>query len=457
MMRRRSKRRINQNEWHQNSERNGPSASATEFRCEQADSELKILQREVWSEASPLDAVVWSRGLPDDVYCTILAHLPLSSFLRLRTVCKSWNSMTKDKSFLEACSRISSQNPSLLLMDNDNCWTYEPAVNDWKSIPLSFFKPHDDSHGPAYVVSSAGGKILLLRRCRLLLYNPLNDSLKLLPPMLDMEPRELPAVFDIHIIGMFVTEDGTSDAINILVMNKRTNEEGIEGDFVDYDSFEPFVSQVYDSRTESWKMKVDFKPLFKWSISSAAMSNTKLLCVTTCKRNPQPSHLAIYSVVSDTADAWRRENIAMPHERLPLVSPHLFTHRGTLMLVAALPTYESRNERFPVWNNVIIWKLSRYSTPVETDGHWERLMEFEPKDLNDELWNTTTESFFFLTGGDYIYFGSRSGSSVGMINLRSHTWRLLPSFPGITSHFGNSILNMNLQTFLFQPRFDLVL
>ncbi|KAG6546530.1 hypothetical protein Mapa_012079 [Marchantia paleacea] len=455
MTRRQNKRRKFQNDWHQNTERSGPSGSATEFRWERADSELKILQREVWSEASPLDAVVWSRGLPDDVYCTILAHLPLSSFFRLRTVCKSWNSMPKDNSFLEACSRISSQIPSLLLMDNDNCWTYEPAVNDWKSIPLSFFKPHD-SHGPAYVVSSAGGKVLLLRRCRLLLYNPLNNSLKLLPPMLDMEPRELPTVFDIHIIGMFVTEDGTSDAINILVMNKRTNEEEIEGDYIDYDSFEPFVSQVYESRTDSWKMKVDFKPLFKWSISSAAMLNAKLLCVTICKRNSQLSHLAIYSVRPDAPDAWQREKIGMPHERLPLVSPHLFTYRGTLMLVAALPTNESRNEQFPVWNNIIIWKLSRCSTPYETDGHWERLMEIEPKDLNDELWNTSSESFFFLSGGDYIYFGSRSGSSVGMINLRSHTWRLLPSFPGITSHFGNSIHKMNLQTFLFEPRFGLV-
>ncbi|OAE21932.1 hypothetical protein AXG93_242s1130 [Marchantia polymorpha subsp. ruderalis] len=413
----------------------------------------KYIKREELAEDTVLDQAVWSKGLPDDVFCTILARLPLSSFIRFRTVCKSWNAIVHDPLFLEASSRVSNRQTCLVLRSREQDVMYEPGTNNWLPIPASFFHAGNESHYG--VIASCGGLVLLSHRCRLMLFNPLNKSKKNLPPMIDMDQSDLPTVSDVDVIGMYLEVE--AKYISILVTDKITNavthsDEDDECDEYDesyYEGREPFAAQVYNSRTNSWEMRGTFDPEYQLSILNAALLDDTLHCLTEAA-DPNMSHiynqLAIYSILKDI---WDEDAIEMPDDERALVSPHLFTNTGRLLLVAARTiTGGPWNNELPLWNNIIIWELQAVEPEV---FQFVRKLEIEPQEVQKELLNIRVGDLFFLSEGDFVYFGSKLGSTLGMINVKSQTWRLLPPIPDYDHYDFRS----QPKKFLFQPRIDL--
>ncbi|KAL3683183.1 hypothetical protein R1sor_001205 [Riccia sorocarpa] len=414
----------------------------------------KYVGREILPENTVLDTEVWGRSLPNDVFCIILARLPMSSMIRFRTVCKAWYEMLKDPNYLDACSRLPPRAPSLVLKNEQTCFLYEPQTDRWMWIPDSFFQP--ETEAKFQVVDSKGGRILLKRHYRLLLFNPLNRCKRGFPPMLDLDhdTHDIPVANEVYVAGMYI--DDFSKVLHVLVLDKKTNyeppDEDDEGDTDDAeDGLEPFLAQTYDSVSNSWEMVGVFNPEYELSIENAALVDGFLHCLTKAiKPHMYYNRLAIYSVLRDV---WDEDVIDMPEEDQELVAPRLFTHGRKQLLAAALidKSCVRMAGDFPRWRNLIVYELRMIHPPV---SQWVRILEIEPRIVQELLWHVNAEDLVFLPEGDFLYFGSRTGSSLGLIELKTFSWRSLPVFPGYTPY--DARRSKTYAPFLFEPRFELV-
>lgn len=417
----------------------------------------------MWSRETEieLEEEVWSRGLPDDVFCTVLAFLPLSSFIRMRCVCKKWSLMAQDQNYIDAFSRVPPQEPSLFLTRREReglYWAYEPALNAWTCLPSSFFKPNV-TEGACYQVTTAGGRLLFMRSSphySLMVYNPFNKTQRTLPPMFDMSGSlGLPSASEIHVMGMYV--DTVEKYYNILVVDRRftklCDDDPIDSE--DDDELEPINSQIYDSRTCAWEMIEEFNPYYELRMLNAALFANTLHCLTV---SPQLSstqldcsvvdELAVYTVFPE---GWEHGTLRVPTQDQALVAPHIFSTRGRPMLAAAVPQRGPCNQTFPVWKGIIIWELEMVDA---VEDKWVKLTEIDLQEV--ESFTVSKESFMFLSEWDSLYFGSNTGSSLGVINIHTRSWRLLPPFPGYVLQGGAHVDAKKFQAFVYEPRFDLV-
>ncbi|KAL2608154.1 hypothetical protein R1flu_026727 [Riccia fluitans] len=321
------------------------------------------------------------RSLPSDVFCTVLARLPVNSMMRFRTVCKAWNEMPKDPNFLDAWSRLPPRAPSLVLKREETCFRYEPDTDKWMSIPDSFFQPANE---PKFqVVNSKGGRLLLKRHYRLVLFNPVNRSKRNLPPMLDLdhETHDTPIANEVHVVGMYVND--SSKAFHVLVLDKNTNYAPPDEDEVDSDEDGLENASLVDGTSHCLIKAINPHILY--------------------------NQLSVYSVLEDV---WVEDIIDMPEEDQELIAPHLFRYGSKQLLAAALIDREWAYVMgdFPRWKNLVVYELNMTRPPVH---HWGRMLEIEPRVVQKLLWHMNVEDFVFRPECDFLYFGSRTGSTWG--------------------------------------------
>jgi hypothetical protein len=148
--------------------------------------------------SSTMDADLWC-NFPDILIEDILPRLPLPSLFRFRTVCKAWNALIQEPRFLTACGRSAASNAnwgnswfyfSASECSNDGL-TFDPeGPGKWYKIPKLFggLLGHDGfslcaAHGglACFISKFDARGYMTLAVC-----NPLTNSWRTLPPMLEM-------------------------------------------------------------------------------------------------------------------------------------------------------------------------------------------------------------------------------------------------------------------------------
>eukprot|EP00268_Persea_americana_P022719 TRINITY_DN2255_c0_g1_i2.p1 TRINITY_DN2255_c0_g1~~TRINITY_DN2255_c0_g1_i2.p1 ORF type:complete len:343 (+),score=51.91 TRINITY_DN2255_c0_g1_i2:416-1444(+) len=136
---------------------------------------------------------IWAL-LPEDLLNEILARIPPFFIFRMRSVCKRWNSILQDNSFLKFHSRVPSHGPCLLTFWRNSqipqCSVFSLPLKSWYKIPFSFLP-----EWAFWLVGSSGGLVCFSGldglTFKTLVCNPLTQTWRTLPSMHFNQQRQL--------------------------------------------------------------------------------------------------------------------------------------------------------------------------------------------------------------------------------------------------------------------------
>lgn len=197
----------------------------------------------------------------------IFRRLPVPKVCQMRCVCKKWHSLPRTPLYINLSSRATLEKPylSFLVIERGQLVlsTYSPSLSKWFKRPLTFlrnffiFPTRECSFvagdGGLFCVASTvnGG-------CFFVVVNPISKKWRKLPPI----PQQRPSFY---FRGMHV--DRKSRTYKLLVRGR------IEGSDI-------WKTNVYDSRTHSWKVGSDMPPNFchPWSVN-CTFCNGRFYCL----------------------------------------------------------------------------------------------------------------------------------------------------------------------------------
>ncbi|XP_020574287.1 F-box only protein 13-like isoform X2 [Phalaenopsis equestris] len=95
--------------------------------------------------------------LSQDLLERVLSWLPASSFLRLRSVCKRWSSVSTSPTFQIACSQISFRDPWFLMVDHElnQSVIFDTSEGNWKGL----IRPTGFSQAKQIAIASCDGLV----------------------------------------------------------------------------------------------------------------------------------------------------------------------------------------------------------------------------------------------------------------------------------------------------------
>ncbi|KAJ6369813.1 hypothetical protein OIU76_028126 [Salix suchowensis] len=141
---------------------------------------------------------IWAM-LPEDLLNEILLRVPPFMIFRLRSVCKRWNSILQDSSFLKFHSQVPSHGPCLLTfwknLQTPQCSVFSLPLKAWYRIRLHFC--HSGHFGwlvlqeALFVFSGLDGITFKTLVC-----NPLTQTWRTLPGMHNNQQRQMIMVVD---------------------------------------------------------------------------------------------------------------------------------------------------------------------------------------------------------------------------------------------------------------------
>lgn len=432
------------------------ASECLEFRQSYDHHDSDQQQREVLDYRSGL----WSH-LPEQVMERILAFLPLPSFFRFRSVCKRWNSLMYSSRFLEICSQIggtTTTRPWFLMLKEpaitltSEGWLYNPCARKWSKLPLTFLPPG------ARVVATADGilccsiysetRVMASRSSckKLLVCNPLTKTCIELPSTL--KERFVPTV------GIVVNPETNSYKVMVA------------GD----DMISPFAvknltTEVYDSRTNRWRMAATALP----RLCNLESGKTVFVQGTFYCMNYNPFSVLAYDIEQEE---WT--NIQAPMKRF-IRTPNLVVCRGRLVLVAAV-----EKNRLNVPKSIRMWGLQKqqqqHQSSAKNCTSWVEL-ERMPQALYEDFLIRVSSSasssssrsceetsssqegvllFSCVGNGDLILITMQNSPEMLILDLFEKVWRWLPRCPYIIGELLDDIIGhgMVVQGFPFNPRLD---
>lgn len=324
--------------------------------------------------------------IPCHLWENILARLPISNLFRMLSVCKAWNSMVQSDSFLMAYKRVPPQDLFFILFaeycNRNVVAAYNPIDDKWVIIPISYMQSScrcsvTCSSLRRAIVSGGGLLVGENRKGFLVVFNLFTKTHKTLPPMIPMDSP--------YVVAMVVYPERDSE-YQILVVST--------GDGI--------TSQVYDSRSNSWKVCGNFDGRFAL-VGNAAHLDGFLFCLT-----HGPDHLLAFDVDAGT---WDLVEVTMP----PVVCAHILEHEGSLILVGG-------TEELGVLKKISIWELD------ESVKQWQKVCS-----MPDHLFSKFSHGNlnYFLTVGLWgkICFYRNYSSVIFMYDLLEKRWWGLPPCP----------------------------
>jgi len=368
--------------------------------------------------------------LPEDLMDRIFSCLPLTSILRLRCVCKRWNSLVQSKRFQTALAKVSSPRPWFILctMGRASC-CYDPTMNKWHII----IRPPNNGRSilsPCTSILAVSGSLLCLgnqvSECKdLSICNPITRSQRNLPRMLQVSL--------IHKVTMITYPESNNNWYKIMVSGER----GLPTmRSVPY-TYE-LLTEVYDSSTNSWKMCGRPLPEAKFGTDPGVWCNDHLYyCITEL-----PYGVVVFDLETES---WAELRVQMPSS---LSSPSLVQCHGRLLMIGKLsnmdqisPAADQSDSNIP---RIIIWELDIPSK------EWVEIVRVPTEICRDFSVTLQFYAPFVCSGlGNHIYITTHRNPHVLVHDLCKNTWQWLPSDP-----FFPRRRDFHLLGFALEPRLD---
>ncbi|ERN08534.1 hypothetical protein AMTRI_Chr11g98230 [Amborella trichopoda] len=339
-------------------------------------------EEEDWLMVKP--ARVNAKQLPDHIWENILSGLPISSLLKMKSVCKSWRTIINSNTFLTVYKKLPPQDLYFFLfadyIHKSIAAAYNPTDNKWVLIPLS----HISSSCPSTCcklrrpIVSHGGLILAEdRKGSLVLFNPFTKTCRTLPPMM---PMKWP-----YVVAMMGSYDSSFKILAISTTDKIS-------------------SQVYDYGRNLWEMSGEFDGRFAM-IGSAACLNGFLFCLS-----HGPDYLLAYDIRMGTWDLVNG-NASIPHVSCSYISEY----QGSLILVGGV-------EEHGAMKSIDIFEFDM------RERIW-RLICRMPHHLFIGFGLGKLSHFVTVAHSGRICFYKNSTSSIMMYDMPANRWSLLPPCP----------------------------
>ncbi|CAM6025109.1 unnamed protein product [Sphagnum balticum] len=411
-----------------------------------------------------MDSRIWSE-LPHDLIVKILAWLPTPYVVRMRTVCKAWNTLAFSADDMRC---VPTPEPWLLVCNYSSSSTFshtvsalDPVAQKWYTdIPLtlrdsssttlgvggagasaaaSSSSNNTQSTDNVQVCTSAGG-LLLCRSEEHVLYtcNPLTKSWRQLPPCLAP-------------VGGFTFEAFEMD------VDASTGSFRIYHDLCRYDESDRCdrMSELYDSETGSWKPLGGGGGDGDGKGTTTTMSRTAVAAAQDYGGGVLPEKIAflnqaLYWVAFLAPVSLRRyklqtqtwSEIPLPALKAPIyriITANLVECNSRLLLVAAVLEGSECRKSLRVWELVETEESSRSSpsaAAAAAEGMMMKWVDLEIKANQDceDLLEMDFGKYSCLGRGNTISVFSIKASEKGKVlvcDLTTKAWHWIPLCPTI--------------------------
>eukprot|EP00252_Welwitschia_mirabilis_P025686 TRINITY_DN8146_c0_g1_i1.p1 TRINITY_DN8146_c0_g1~~TRINITY_DN8146_c0_g1_i1.p1 ORF type:complete len:430 (-),score=41.80 TRINITY_DN8146_c0_g1_i1:203-1492(-) len=262
-----------------------------------------------------MDSSIWQH-LPEDLIILILSRVCPFYLFRLRSVCKRWNSILQDSSFLEYHSQSPTNGPCLLTFTR-NSQSPQGSVfrlpsRTWHKLPLGFLPDWTSS-----LVGTSGGLVCFSgwdgHIFKILVCNPLTQQWRTLPPMRYSQQRQL-----------LMVADRQNKTFKVVAAN-------------DISGTRSLPTEIYDSKQNSWSIHQSL-PAVNLGSSKMVFCNSKIYLETL-----SPLGLIVFRM-----DVGQWEQIHFKFPRSLLEGYLVPGARSRLFLVGRIRLYTT-NQRVRIW------------------------------------------------------------------------------------------------------------
>lgn len=357
----------------------------------------KIVQPDVQMEDN-----IWAM-LPEDLLNEILARVPPFMIFRLRSVCKRWNSILQDNSFLKFHSQVPSHGPCLLTFwknsQTPQCSVFSLPLKQWFRIPFTFLP-----QWAFWLVGSSGGLLCFSGldglTFKTLVCNPMTQTWRTLPSMHYNQQRQLIMVVDRMDRSFKVI--ATSD---------------IYGD-------KSLPTEVYDSKLDKWSLHQTM-PAVNLCSSKMAFCDSRLYLETL-----SPLGLMMYRL-----DTGHWEHIPAKFPRSLLDGYLVAGIQKRLFLVGRIGLYSTLQ-------SMRIWELDH------TKILWVEISRMPPRYFR-ALLRLSAERFECFGQDNLICFTSWTQGKSLLYDVDKKVWSWIAACALLQSY--------NSQVCFYEPRFDVLI
>lgn len=353
----------------------------------------KIIHPNVQMEDS-----IWGL-LPEDLLNEVLARVPPFLLFRLRSVCKRWNSVLYDSSFLKFHSQVPSHGPCLLTFwknaQTHQCSVFSLPLKTWYKIPFGFLPDW-----AFWLVGSSGGLVCFSGfdglSFKTLVCNPLTQAWRVLPSMHYNQQRQLVMVVN-----------RTDRSFKVIAASD------IYGD-------KTLPTEVYDSKLDRWSLH-QIMPAVNLCSSKMAFCDSRLYLETL-----SPLGLMMYKV-----DTGQWEHIPAKFPRSLLDGYLVAGAQKRLFLVGRIGLYSTLQ-------SMRIWELDHAKTV------WVEISKMPPKYFR-ALLRLSAERFECFGQDNLICFTSWNQGKGLLYDVDRKVWSWIA---------GCALQLCNSQVCFYEPRFD---
>nr|XP_010929071.1 F-box/kelch-repeat protein At5g15710 [Elaeis guineensis] len=353
----------------------------------------KVVHADILMEDS-----IWSL-LPEDLLIEVLARVPPFLVFRLRSVCRRWNSILQDSSFLKSHSKVPSHGPCLITFwknsQTHQCSVFSLPLKTWYKIPFGFLPDW-----AFWLVGSSGGLVCFCGYDGLcfktLVCNPLTQTWRALPNMHYNQQRQL-----------ILVVDRVDRSFKVIAASD------IYGD-------KTLPTEVYDSNLDHWSVHQTM-PAVNLCSSKMAFCDSRLYLETL-----SPLGLMMYQV-----DTGHWEHIPAKFPRSLLDGYLVAGAQKRLFLVGRIGLYST-------FQSMRIWELDHAKTV------WVEISRMPPKYFR-VLLRLSAERFECFGQDNLICFTSWNQGKGLLYDVDKKTWSWIA---------GCAIQLCNSQVCFYEPRFD---
>ncbi|KAI5081495.1 hypothetical protein GOP47_0004678 [Adiantum capillus-veneris] len=398
---------------------------------EEDDASEKVRRNQAVAGDKSLSSSTWDK-LPDDLHARVIALLPIPSIIRNRAVCQDWNRMIVSQSFKRLHEHCVSnkEKPWLFMCSSfncrENCCAYDPNLNVWHTIPLTF--------APVYMrlpLIAVGGLLFIKGAApsdtsnqgtgsssRLAVCNPITRTWRVLPPMIRGRLNSLVGVF------------GHSDAANFTVV--------IAGGTYESGGNYECTTEVYDSISDSWCITGTVPR--EYTVKITVWTSKTIYCkgILYCLTSARPYNIMAYDMKKGV---WEEVRIPQPQV---LFCSFLVQRREQLLLVGGARCEEAGPR-------VHIWELRDNGNRSSSKRSWVEIERIPPHHFQRFCEGKSVFDLKCAGSGDMLYFYKDSHSDILLCDLSQSptTWNWLPTCPLSARFFKFSIRGL-----LVKPSLD---